>query len=62
MTKGVVENILKGDLRNNWKFANVPAGYQIDFYNFSSYMYADAAFAVLANPIIARIPLVLKNA
>ena len=58
ITKGVVENIWKGDLRNNWKFAEIPADYRIDLYNFSSYMYADAAFSALVHPLTAHAPLV----
>ena len=61
LTKGVVENILKGDFHNNWKFADVPAEYRTDLYNFSSYMYVDAAFTALVQPITARIPLVRKD-
>ncbi len=58
ITKGVVENILEGDLTNNWKFADIPPDFRIDLYNFSSYMYADALFVAVAHPIISRIPLV----
>lgn len=51
ITQAVVDNILHGDLRNNWKFAKVPDQYHIDFYNFSSYFYVDAAFVKLADVI-----------
>src|SRR4051794_25004264 len=44
ITRAVVTNIWRGDLRNNWKYADVPSEYRIDSYNFSSYMYADAVF------------------
>ena len=43
ITRAVAENIWKGDLRNNWKYAaNMSAAFHIDCYNFSSYMYVDA--------------------
>jgi hypothetical protein len=45
ITRAVVTNIWRGDLRNNWKYAAVPPQHRIDSYNFSSYMYADALFA-----------------
>ena len=46
ITRSVADNIWKGDLRNNWRYvANMPAAFQIDCYNFSSYMYADALAA-----------------
>jgi hypothetical protein len=48
MTRAVVNNVLAGDFRNNWKFADVPKDFHIDFYNFSSYFYVDAAFVKLA--------------
>jgi hypothetical protein len=48
LTQSVVNNVLAGDFRNNWKYADVPAVYRIDFYNFSSYFYVDAAFVKLA--------------
>ena len=48
MTRAVVHNVLAGDLRNNWKFADVPKDFHVDFYNFSSYFYVDAAFVKLA--------------
>lgn len=44
ITRAVVTNIWRGDLRNNWKYADVPPEHRIDSYNFSSYMYADALF------------------
>ena len=44
ITRAVVTNIWRGDLRNNWKYADVPSVFRIDCYNFSSYMYADALF------------------
>jgi hypothetical protein len=44
ITRAVVTNIWRGDLRNNWKYADVPPEFRIDCYNFSSYMYADAIF------------------
>jgi hypothetical protein len=51
ITQGVVNNILHGDFRNNWKFAEVPAQYRIDLYNFSSYFYTDAVFVELADVV-----------
>ena len=46
ITRAVAANIWKGDLSNNWKnAAGVPAVFQINCYNFSSYMYADALAA-----------------
>ena len=46
ITRAVAENIWKGDLRNNWKYAaNMPQEFRIDCYNFSPYMYADALVA-----------------
>jgi hypothetical protein len=42
ITRGVVDNIFRHDLRNNWKYANVPANYRVNMYNFSSYFYFDA--------------------
>jgi hypothetical protein len=42
ITRAVVVNIWKGDLSNNWKFANVPPVFRRNCYNFSSYFYADA--------------------
>jgi 4-amino-4-deoxy-L-arabinose transferase-like glycosyltransferase len=48
LTQAVVHNVLAGDFRNNWKFADVPIEYHTDFYNFSSYFYVDAAFVKLA--------------
>lgn len=44
ITRAVVTNIWRGELRNNWKYADVPPEHRIDSYNFSSYMYADALF------------------
>ena len=46
ITRAVAANIWRGDLSNNWKSApGVPAAFQINCYNFSSYMYADALAA-----------------
>ena len=46
ITRAVATNIWQGDLSNNWKNApGVPAVFQINCYNFSSYMYADALAA-----------------
>ena len=46
ITRAIAENIWKGDLRNNWKYAaNMPAAFHIDCYNFSSYLYVDALAA-----------------
>jgi hypothetical protein len=47
ITRSVVRNIWRGDLSNNWKQARVPPPYNVDSYNFSSYMYADALFTGL---------------
>lgn len=45
ITRAVVSNIWRGDLSNNWKEARgVPPPHDVDSYNFSSYMYADALF------------------
>ena len=57
ITRAVATDIWKGDLRNNWKYANVPAPFRIDCYNFSSYMYADA---LAAGPHAAR-PLIRER-
>jgi hypothetical protein len=56
LTRAVVDNVLHGDLRNNWKFADVPAQYRVDFYNFSSYFYVDAAFVKLADGLTGAPP------
>jgi hypothetical protein len=43
--RAVAINIWKGDLRNNWKYAQVPDRYRVDCYNYSSYLYLDALAA-----------------
>src|SRR5580658_3501160 len=45
ITKDVVTAIWHGDLSNNWKNSVTAEDYRIDLYNFSSYMYFDAAIA-----------------
>jgi hypothetical protein len=43
--RAIAVNIWKGDLRNNWKYAEVPEPYRVDSYNYSSYLYVDALVA-----------------
>lgn len=42
ITRAVAQHIWTGDLRNNWKYADVPPDHKRDLFNFSSYLYADA--------------------
>lgn len=46
ITRAVVNNIWRGDFRNNWQYVpNIPEAHRLHCYNFSSYFYVDALFA-----------------